>query len=236
MSLSLDRPLPDNGLMVPSSDDIRGSNWRVGAVSDATLQGDVVEPVAPGPSLDVSYPDELACDIALPTGRTLRLRPIRCHDIAGLEAFHHHLSQESVYSRYFSFRPDLSGEELRRLTHVDYVDRLALVVEDEGELVAVARYDRYPGTQDAEVAFVVRDDYQHLGLGSRLLVNLARAARARGVTQFRAETMATNRGMMAVFLHSGFRVSTTVSSGEVSVRFSLDSLDEVPDSTHGSPV
>jgi GNAT superfamily N-acetyltransferase len=142
--------------------------------------------------------------------------------MTSLDSFHHRLSQESVYRRYFGFHPELSKQELCHLTQVDYVDRLALIVEDGSDLVAVGRYDRYPGTSDAEVAFLVRDDYQHLGLGSYLLHRLAQAAQARGVRQFRAETLATNRGMMAVFLHSGFHVTSSVSSGEISVRFLLD--------------
>ena len=186
-------------------------------------------------SNDGAYPEELESELALPSGRTVRLRPIRADDMTALVAFHHHLSPESVYSRYFSVHPELSSQELYRLTHVDYVDRLALVVDDEGEFLAVARYDRYPGTEDAEVAFVVRDDFQHLGLGSHLLKNLARAAKAREITQFRAETLATNRGMMAVFLHSGFRVTTSLSAGEISVRFPLDFISDVTVSHIGDP-
>ncbi len=182
-----------------------------------------------------AYPRELESDIELPWGHTVRLRPICPHDVAALEAFHRRLSQESVYRRYFSFHPELSDEELRHLTHIDYVDRLAVIIEDGCELVAVGRYDRYPNTSDAEVAFVVRDDYQHLGLAGHLLASLAWAARNRGITQFRAETLATNRGMLAVFMHSGYRVTTSVSCGEISVRFSLDPVREVTESD-GTPV
>jgi GNAT superfamily N-acetyltransferase len=118
--------------------------------------------------------------------------------------------------------PLLSDVEVAHLTQVDYVDRLALVIEDQGELVAVGRYDRYPETTRAEVAFLVRDDYQHLGLGSRLLGALARAAWARGITKFSAETLFTNAHMMAVFRHSGFPLKTSITDGEISVRFSID--------------
>jgi GNAT superfamily N-acetyltransferase len=179
------------------------------------------------------YPHELESDVELGGDRTLRLRPIRPDDMASLDTFHHRLSPESVYRRYFGLHPELSDDELRHLTQVDYVDRLALIVEDENDLVAVGRYDRYPGTSDAEVAFVVRDDYQHLGLGSYLLHRLAQAARARGVTRFRAETLATNQGMLAVFLHSGFHVTTSASSGEISVRFALDPDCDATDATVG---
>ena len=51
-----------------------------------------------------------------------------------LLAFHPLLSTDSSYCRYFSYHPELSRDELHRLTHVDYVNRLALVIEDGGEL------------------------------------------------------------------------------------------------------
>jgi GNAT superfamily N-acetyltransferase len=123
---------------------------------------------------------------------------------------------------------------VRHLTQVDYVDRLALVIEDGDDLVAVGRYDRSPDSTTAEVAFVVRDDYQHLGLGHRLLEALAEAARARGISTFSAETLFTNRDMMAVFRHSGYPLTTSVSRGEVSVRFSIDPTLDVEASPRGS--
>jgi acetyltransferase len=69
---------------------------------------------------------------------------------------------------------------------------------------------------------VVRDDYQHLGLGHRLLDALAEAAWERGITNFSAETMSSNLDMMSVFRHSGFPVTTSSEFNEISVRFSID--------------
>jgi GNAT superfamily N-acetyltransferase len=100
-----------------------------------------------------------------------------------------------------------------------------LVIEDGDYLVGVARYERYPGTSEAEVAFVVRDDYQHLGLGHRLFSSLAGAAWSRGVRTFTAETLCRNRDMMSVFRHSGFPMTSSVSAGEFSVRLSIDPRD-----------
>jgi GNAT superfamily N-acetyltransferase len=168
------------------------------------------------------YPRELEEEFTVISGATLHVRPIRPEDDEKLMAFHERLSFDSIYRRYFSVHPHLSTDEVRHLTHVDYVDRLALVIEDGPELVAVGRYDRDPDTTNAEVAFVVRDDYQHLGLGHRLLDGLVRAARDRGVTTFSAETLFTNRDMMAIFRHSGYPVTTSVSRGEISVSFPID--------------
>jgi GNAT superfamily N-acetyltransferase len=172
------------------------------------------------------YPAELEADIEVRTGATLHLRPIRGDDAAKLIAFHGRLSFDSIYRRYFSVHPELSHDEVTHLTEVDYVDRLALVIEDGDDLVAVGRYDRYPSSTTAEVAFVVRDDCQHLGLGHRLLQALADAARVRGITTFTAETLFENRDMMSVFRHAGFPITTSISGGEISVRLSIEPLDD----------
>lgn len=180
------------------------------------------------------YPTELDTDIVVRTGATLHLRPIRSDDAAKLLAFHHRLSFESIYRRYFSIHPDLSPAEVAHLTEVDYVDRLALVIEDGDELVAVGRYDRYPTTSTAEVAFVVRDDYQHFGLGHRLLEALSAAARARGITTLSAETLFDNHDMMSVFRHSGFPMTSSTSRGETDVSLSLEPMN-VPGDASDTP-
>jgi len=139
-----------------------------------------------------------------------------------MTAFHDSLSPRSVYRRFFSAHPRLSVGEVERFTHVDYVDRMAFVVTDEDRIVAVGRYERLPETDEAEVAFVVTDAYQHRGIGSRLLVHLAEAARGNGIAQFHAQTLSENRDMLGVFLSSGYPVTTTSEAGTVTVRFPID--------------
>jgi GNAT superfamily N-acetyltransferase len=154
----------------------------------------------------------------------LLLRPIRSDDDERIVDFHKRLSFDSVYRRYFSIHPELSTEEVRHLVNVDYANRLAFVVLDGNDLVAVGRYDRLPETATADLAFVVSDDYQHLGLGRRLLAALAAAAWQRGIQEFAAETLFTNRDMMSVFLHSGFPVSTERLGGDICVHFPINPL------------
>jgi GNAT superfamily N-acetyltransferase len=172
------------------------------------------------------YPAELESTIVLVTGVELLLRPIRVDDDKRLVDFHSHLSFDSVYRRYFSIHPELAVEEVQRLVSVDYVNRLALVVLDGDDLVAVARYDRLPETTTADLAFVVSDAYQHLGLGRRLLAALADAAWPRGIKDFEAETLFTNRDMMSVFLHCGFPVKTERLGGDICVHFPIDPINK----------
>lgn len=169
-----------------------------------------------------NYPSDLGALVILSDGTCCSLRPIRPDDAERLVEFHQHLSLRSTYLRFFTVHPTLSAKEVERFTTVDYVDRLAFVVERSGQVIAVGRFDRIAGTSDAEVAFVVADDYQHHGLGSLLLDELARAARARGIETFLAETLCENKAMLDVFHHSGFDVSTKIDYGTVWLRFGIE--------------
>lgn len=172
------------------------------------------------------YPEDLACDVITGTGSILHMRPIRPEDAEQLVHFHLKLSSGSIYRRYFSFHPELSEREVEHLTTVDYIDRLAFIVETEDRLVAVGRYDRIPGTAEAEVAFLVTDDFQNHGLGLLLLKHLSDAARQRGITTFTAETQADNRGMLGVFKESGFPISSHIEDEVVTLSFPIEPTEK----------
>ncbi len=180
-------------------------------------------PATPGADASdtpAGYPHDLE-RVVVGHGLRYHVRPIRPDDAARLIAFHEQLSPHSVYLRFFTCHPTLSKEEVARFTTVDYVDRLALVALVEDRLVAVGRFDRPPGSTEAEVAFVVADEFQHHGIGSLLLDELARAARERGVQTFKADTLAENTAMLDVFRHAGFPVSSSIEYGTVTLRFPI---------------
>ncbi|HTU36441.1 MAG TPA: GNAT family N-acetyltransferase [Acidimicrobiales bacterium] len=132
------------------------------------------------------------------------VRPIEPSDADALVLFHEHLSTRSIQLRYFYPHLALQPAEVTHLTCVDGYDRVAYVVEHEGVLVAVGRYDRLDEHCAAEVAFVVADEFQHRGLGSMLLERLAETARRSGIGEFRASVLVDNSSMLAVFHGSGF--------------------------------
>jgi GNAT superfamily N-acetyltransferase len=163
------------------------------------------------------YPAESEFDARLADGGTIHVRPIRPDDGERLVRFHAQLSPQTVYLRFFSPHPQLNDKEVDRFTHVDYEDRVALVAEDGDDLVAVARYDRVAGTDEAEVAFVVRDDHQGRGVATLLLEHLAAMARDRGIGRFVAQTMLQNQRMLSVFRDAGFNRTTSSADGIVQV-------------------
>jgi GNAT superfamily N-acetyltransferase len=172
-----------------------------------------------------SYPRHLEREVVSDARTHYHLRPIRPDDAPGLITFHRQLASRSVYLRFFSFHPELSAEEAKHFTCVDYSNRLALVAELNGRLIAVGRFESGAGDTEAEVAFVVADEFPHHGIGSVLLDELASAARERGILAFRAETLTENRAMLDVFHHAGFLVSSSVDHGTVTLRFPIEVTD-----------
>jgi len=155
-------------------------------------------------------------------GHTVHVRPIVPGDADRLVRFHQRQSPESIYFRYFSPRPRLSEKDVRHFTVVDNSDRVAFVALFEDELIGVARYERYRGTDTAEVAFFVDDEHQGRGLGTLLLEFLAAAGRDNGVRRFTATTLPHNRKMLRVFTSAGYDVATRLEEGVVEVAFDID--------------
>lgn len=172
-----------------------------------------------------AYPRQWEADVVLTDGGTAHLRPIRADDADRLRALHSRLSQETVYNRFFSFRPVLSDADVARFTQVDHDDRVAVVATLHGEIIGVVRYDRLPGTQNGEVAFVVEDAHQGRGLGPVLLEHLAAAGRERGIVRFTADTLPTNRAMLAVFRTAGFGVHRVLADGYVELSFPIQQTE-----------
>jgi len=193
----------------------------------------------PAAAQESAAPAEFDCDVTTQLGTKIHVRAIRPDDAERLAAFHEALSPRSVYMRFFSAHPRLTEREVERFTHVDYAERLALIAEIDGQLVAVARYDRQPLSSEAEVAFVVADEWQHHGIAPSLLELLARAAWLCGINTFTASTLADNKDMLHVFTHSPFEVTTQFDSGVAEVRFPItpgyDRSSAAPQAAEGSP-
>ena len=161
--------------------------------------------------------------VVLPDGATVDIGPMRAGHAERLDHFHHTLSSETIRLRFFGVHPDLSDQELHRFTHVDHVNREALVAVHGGEIVGVARLDRLSdGGDEAEVAFVVADAWQGRGLGTVLFEQLAARARELGVSRFVADTLFHNRRMLAVFRATGLPHAERIQGGVVHVVLELD--------------
>jgi acyl-CoA synthetase (NDP forming)/RimJ/RimL family protein N-acetyltransferase len=172
-----------------------------------------------------AYPTDWEADVVLRDGGTAHLRPIRPEDAEELQRFHRAQSPESVYLRFFAPMPRLSERDLYRFTHVDHVERVALVITIGDKVIGVSRYDRLDDGS-AEVAFYISDVHHDRGAGSVLLEHLAAAARESGVHRFVAEVLPQNRKMIAVFLDAGYEMIHRYDDGVISLKFQIDPTEK----------
>ncbi len=157
-----------------------------------------------------TYPWEETGTYELLDGRRVDVRPARLTDEEPLRDLFYRLSDDSTYKRFMGFKSVHPHAEMQRLVDTDYETSMALiataVVENEERIVAMARYDVDPGTRLADIAFVVRDEWQGQGLGTLLMRRMGEVARSRGIAGFTADVLMSNKPMLMVFQNSGLRV------------------------------
>lgn len=159
------------------------------------------------------YPVELETVVQLADGTDVTLRPIRPEDADIEQDFIRRLSPQSKYFRFMQALQELTPEMLVRFTQIDYDLEMALiaVVGEQGREreIGVARYSTNPDGRSCEFAIVVSDEWQHRGVGYRLMARLMEIARARGLEEIEGEVLAANQEMLSMAAKLGFRVSVS---------------------------
>ena len=170
-------------------------------------------------------PATLVRDVILRDGRTLRLRPPMPADSDALVAFLEALSPESMSARYHAaVRPRAALVD--PYLDADSVDRGALIgTLGDGEherVVGIATYDRLRDPASAEVAFAVADELQGVGVGTRLLEQLAVRAAAAGIERLVFEILQGNVRMLAVVAGAGFAVERHAGGGVIEATMRIE--------------
>jgi GNAT superfamily N-acetyltransferase len=167
----------------------------------------------------------------LRNGLAVTFRPLCADDREKIALAVRQLDRDSIYTRLFAFRSELTEAGLDRIMVVDPVRDVMLVVTvgagAQEIVVASGRFIAAPGDgapRSGEVAFVVEEDYQGLGIAGRLLHYLTDIARARGVAMFEADVLAKNKAMLAVFARSGLPMRQRRDGGTVHVSLSVGGL------------
>lgn len=130
----------------------------------------------------------------------LLLRPVLPGDAERSNHPSVQFSTETLYRRFMSTRAP-STALMNYLFQVDYVDHFVWVLIDgaDGPVVADVRFVRdIDDVSAAEIAFIVADDYQGLGIGNFLMGALSISARVGGVRRFTARLLADNMPMRAI--------------------------------------
>jgi len=154
------------------------------------------------------------------SGREFTIRDLQPEDAELLVDLFHHLSPDTIYKRFHTvldpakLPPERVRQEAERLARVDPETAVALLVLHGEEAVGVARFHRIPGTEDAESAIVIRDDYHKDGLGTFLLQQLGERAQAQGIHHLVAIVQAQNHPILKVINRSGLECKWRFERGE----------------------
>jgi RimJ/RimL family protein N-acetyltransferase len=162
----------------------------------------------------------------LKDGTTILMRPITPDDEERMLELFHAFSRQTIYQRWFHVKEYMPREQLKKYLHNDLERDMALlaVYEDwDGEFpVGVGRYSFNEVNRSAEIAVVVRDDWQNKGVGTALVRFLTDIARSRGVRGFTAEVLTGNTAMLRVFESMGFFINKDLVDGVYRLRMFFD--------------
>lgn len=170
----------------------------------------------------VAPQDMMKTTYLLDDGTQFQFRPIHPTDEPLMRDLLYDLSRETLYYRFMSHNQRFGQREIQNFVYVDHRKDVAIVgtlPEAHGDnMVAVGRYYLDESTNQAEVAFIVRDEWQNKGLGTFLFRHLITIAKASGIAGFTAEVLRDNKRMQAIFNHSGYKVQSVVEEGVYSFK------------------
>jgi len=178
------------------------------------------------PAPGAIYPEELETRAEVSDGPSVLLRPVKPSDEEAMKDLFYSFSEQTRYLRFHSAVKEMPHNRLQLFCNVDYNAEMALVAVEEVEgredrLLGIGRYLMDEGVRTAEVAFVIRDDWQGRGLGRKIFYELARIAKTKDINRFTAEVLVENQAMLSVFRSGGFPMKTNRKAGLIHVEIDL---------------
>lgn len=153
---------------------------------------------------------------------TIEFRPLLPSDEFETRHFFYSLQEDTIYGRYFYKRKVFSREMLQKQwANVDYRRNMSIIgfrqVGRSKQIVAIGSYSECEKDK-AEVAFLVKEDLQGLGIGTYLLEILEIIARENGYKGFVATVLTQNKKMIRVFQKQFPNLTTeNTGSGEIEI-------------------
>jgi acyl-CoA hydrolase/GNAT superfamily N-acetyltransferase len=166
---------------------------------------------------DLLFLEDYKSTLEIKTGRTISFRPLLPSDEFAYRNFFYSLKEETIYFRFF-YRMKLFSHEVvqDQWASLDYRNNLSIIGIDlrggHENIIAVGSYAKGNEQQDAEVAFVIHEDFQGMGIASYLLQVLEKIAISNGYRRFFASVLRENGAMLRVFKKRYPNATVTLSS------------------------
>ncbi|UCE44509.1 MAG: bifunctional acetate--CoA ligase family protein/GNAT family N-acetyltransferase [Candidatus Bathyarchaeota archaeon] len=154
------------------------------------------------------YPKKYESLWKLRDGRPVLLRPIKPEDEPlWLEMFRN-FSEESIRYRFFNVIKDTPHEMRVRYCNIDYDREMAIVAElsegEERKILGVVRLNVEPDGKTGEIAVIVADPWQGLGLGSKMVDYIIEICKDMGLERVYGLMLKNNQRAIALMKKMGF--------------------------------
>jgi len=148
--------------------------------------------------------------VRLRDGRSILLRPIKPEDESLWLKMFQNFSEESIRYRFFHIIKDTPHEMRARYCNIDYAREMGIVaeLEEKGQrqILGVVRLIIEQGGKTGEIAFIVADPWQGLGLGSKMLDHMIEICKDKGLHNVYALTLPDNYRAIRLLKQRGFTI------------------------------
>jgi acyl-CoA hydrolase/RimJ/RimL family protein N-acetyltransferase len=177
------------------------------------------------------YPAEINFQHTFKGGVKVRFRAIKPSDEEEMRRLFYRFSDESVYYRYFAPIKTMPHSKMQTYVNIDFSRALSIVgvvgEPGQGHIIAEARFIRDPERPLADVAFVVDERCQGMGIATHMYKMLIRLAKDRGIQGLTADVLASNKGMMKVFEKGETTVTAKLDCGVYHLTIPLEAQQTV---------
>jgi acetyltransferase len=208
-------------------------NEREAVILDARIaidKANICKKFGPHEHLVISpYPKKYEKLWTLKNGQEVLLRPIKPEDEPMWLEMFQNFSEESIRYRFFQMLKDTPHEVRVRYCNIDYDREIAIVAEllEEGrrKILGVSRVSIEPDGKTGEMAFIVGDRWQNLGLGTEMVDYALDIASEMGIESVYAIMLTDNYRALSLTKKMGFDLEY-LSDGTVRGKLSLK--DDIP--------
>lgn len=190
-------------------------NFREQLFKEA-LDANYIEPDLAGKEEGFMLKDDkfMRTTLLLDDSSQIQFRSIQPSDEPLMHELLSSLSRETIYYRFMSKQIRFTHKKVQDLVYIDHRKDVAIVgtvaTPHGTDIISVGRYYLDERSNRAEVAFIIRENWQNKGIGSFLFNHLVEVAKRNGIEGFTAEVLRDNKRMQTIFNHSGHKISHTL--------------------------
>ena len=205
--------------------DIAHPDDRQSLISEARKRGIIYSNQIFLPESVHHYPAHIEEIKTFKGGITVRFRAMKPSDEEMMRRFFYRCSKEMIFYRFFYSIKTMDHDKMQTYVNLDYQKEFSIVglfVEKGNQkIIAEARMVRDERTYCGEVAFLIDERFQGIGIGSYLLSCLVEQAREQGLKGIVAEVLADNQPMIKVFEKAGLPLEASLGNGIYSLKLTL---------------